>query len=267
MLLLFIGVRRVSALIDSSLTPGEARHSTYTARRVPRTRSLCRSFIASREPLRDQARLVAAFAFHDNGPRHLYPMVGNVFYRLQGKSAAHFRTGLHRRSETNPVKPVVHSHANLSELERFTEQRTEQGKCQKAMRDGRAKRRFGDRALALDMDPLAIAGRLGKVVDAFLGDFQPIGDNDLLAHEILEVLQGIYGDCWHGRSMVSDKITDQLIHLVRLLVHHPMRGIGNTLDGELGNVLCQSIEQAREQRAIPFAPDNQSWSSDGKARR
>ena len=49
------------------------------------------------------------------------------------------------------------------------------------MGDGRAVGGFARAALRIDMDPLLVAGRGGKGVDAFLRDGQPVAQVDFRA--------------------------------------------------------------------------------------
>ncbi len=66
------------------------------------------------------------------------------------------------------------------------------------MGDGRAKRsRFG--ALRIDMNPLVVARGLGKLVDPFLGDFDPVAHSDFLAHACGHFSKRFKG--FHRRSL------------------------------------------------------------------
>ena len=49
------------------------------------------------------------------------------------------------------------------------------------MRDGCAVGRFGPCAFGVQMNPLMVAGGFGELVDAVLGDFEPVADGDFLA--------------------------------------------------------------------------------------
>ena len=51
------------------------------------------------------------------------------------------------------------------------------------MGDGRARGNLGSRALAVDMNPLVIAGGVGEGVDARLVDSHPVGDAKFLADQ------------------------------------------------------------------------------------
>ena len=42
------------------------------------------------------------------------------------------------------------------------------------------------RALDVDMDPLVIVGRIGELVDAVLGDLEPLAGTEILADRLLE---------------------------------------------------------------------------------
>ena len=49
------------------------------------------------------------------------------------------------------------------------------------MRDRAAEPRFTRRALAVDVDPLMVAGGVGELVDSVLGDLEPVAGRDLAA--------------------------------------------------------------------------------------
>src|SRR6267378_3764903 len=57
------------------------------------------------------------------------------------------------------------------------------------MRDGLTTRRLACGAFRVDMNPLLVAGRLGELVDAVLGDLDPVADADLGADSGLELIE------------------------------------------------------------------------------
>jgi hypothetical protein len=56
------------------------------------------------------------------------------------------------------------------------------------VRDGRPERP-ARRLVKIDMDPLVVAGRIGELIDAFLGDQNPIGLTNFGADETRQVVQ------------------------------------------------------------------------------
>lgn len=45
------------------------------------------------------------------------------------------------------------------------------------------------RFVAIEVYPLAIFSDVGKTIDALLADFHPIGNTDLFADELVEIVQ------------------------------------------------------------------------------
>ena len=62
----------------------------------------------------------------------------------------------------------------------------EQGERKKAVGDGGGVGRFPLGAIGIEVDPLAVFGGFGKLADALLGDFEPIGGGDFASHEIVQ---------------------------------------------------------------------------------
>ena len=54
------------------------------------------------------------------------------------------------------------------------------------MRDRGLERRFGCGARGIDVNPLAIVGRLGEPIDPLLCDLNPVADGDLLTEAIAQ---------------------------------------------------------------------------------
>jgi hypothetical protein len=59
------------------------------------------------------------------------------------------------------------------------------------VRDWRFERRFAMRALDLNVNPLVVERSISKLLDALLGNVEPVGDGDLLADEVFEGVWGI----------------------------------------------------------------------------
>jgi hypothetical protein len=66
------------------------------------------------------------------------------------------------------------------------------------VRDRAAERRVLG-ALGIHVDPLVVAGGVGEGVDVLLGDLVPVGDAQLLALRLLELVQS--RDRSHGREL------------------------------------------------------------------
>ena len=135
----------------------------------------CGAWIVANDPLGNDGRLVAAFALDGDAPGRL-DAVPHVVNRRERDSRADSRTGRHRRHEPHAVESVVEGHARAVDRDRVAHQRAEQRQRQESVRDRRAERRVGLRALRIDMDPLMVAGRVGKGVDAILRDHEPVAD-------------------------------------------------------------------------------------------
>jgi hypothetical protein len=54
------------------------------------------------------------------------------------------------------------------------------------VRDRRLERRFRRSARGIHVDPLTIAGGVGELFDACLGDLEPVADGDLLADALVK---------------------------------------------------------------------------------
>ena len=72
----------------------------------------------------------------------------------------------------------------------------EQRKRKKAVGDSGGVGRFPLSAIGIEVDPLAVFRDLGKLADALLSDFKPIGGGDFTSHEIVEGVEIFEG---HGR--------------------------------------------------------------------
>src|SRR6185312_3472653 len=75
---------------------------------------------------------------------------------------------------------------------------------EKAMSDRRFERRFTMRALNIHMDPLMIECGIGKLLDAFLRDVEPVCDCDFLADESFESFGRIEGAFGHRSKPTTE---------------------------------------------------------------
>ena len=88
--------------------------------------------------------------------------------------AANSRTDLDRCREAQPVSATVDAHGQIFELHQLRHKQIGQSQGQVAVGDAGTEQPAGG-ALRVDMDPLMIAGGLGKQVDPLLGQQQPVG--------------------------------------------------------------------------------------------
>ena len=110
-----------------------------------------------------------------------------LLHRDQRRDRAHPRARAHGRHEADAVEAVVHRHAQAfrPRSSRAGLQPRQDRQQQEAVRDRSAEGRGGG-ALGIDVDELAIAGRLGEAVDHGLVDQQPVrsvGLADLGLHQ------------------------------------------------------------------------------------
>jgi len=108
------------------------------------------------------------------------------FNRRRREPRANARADWHRRDEAHPVHTVVDRHAQTMKGHRVADEGTQKRQRQEAVRDRGLERRFGRRAHGVGVDPLAVAGRLGELIDARLGDLEPVADRDFLADAIAQ---------------------------------------------------------------------------------
>src|SRR6478672_8741189 len=97
-----------------------------------------------------------------------------------------------RGREPHLVQPVVDPHAHPLHVEELVEHGNDQGQGQVPVRDRAAERPRGG-ALAVHVDPLVIAGRIGEGVDPALGDLQPAGVPEVGPGQLLELVQAVSG--------------------------------------------------------------------------
>src|SRR5215467_3161767 len=97
-----------------------------------------------------------------------------------------------RRREAHLIQPVVDPHAHALHVEELVEQGDNQGQGQVPVRDSAAERPGGG-PLAVHVDPLVVAGRVGEGVDPVLGDLQPAGVPEVGPGQRLELIQAMSG--------------------------------------------------------------------------
>ena len=115
----------------------------------------------------------AAFDF-DAHAHHCLHGLAQCFDPHHLAMAANSRTDLDRCREAQPVSATVDAHGQIFELHQLRHKQIGQRQSQVAVGDAGTERPAGG-ALRVDMDPLMIAGGLGKQVDPLLGQQQPVG--------------------------------------------------------------------------------------------
>ena len=143
-----------------------------------------------RHPLGYARGFFVAFRFDRHFPRELNSTVDRLDV-LQHEATADPCADFHRRGEAHAVEADVDPHPTRLDRDRRVHQLGQQRQRQQSVRDGAAERRLARRAFRIDVDPLAIVGRNGKVVDALLVAGPPLGDGDLGADFRCEIARGI----------------------------------------------------------------------------
>src|SRR5690606_3805461 len=95
--------------------------------------------------------------------------------------------GAHDVGEAQLVEAVVDGAGDAFDLQQAVGHDRHEADGQEAVGDGAAHLAPG--AFDVDVDPLAVAGDAGEVVDHLLGDLDPVGRAELAAHDGLQVLE------------------------------------------------------------------------------
>ncbi len=90
----------------------------------------------------------------------------------------------HWRWKANPIQTIVDRHSSIADGDQLVKLCRKQRKRQKPVRDRAAKWRLASRSRRIDMNPLAIAGDLGKGINQRLGHGEPIADCNLLTNHL-----------------------------------------------------------------------------------
>src|SRR5690606_25640429 len=94
--------------------------------------------------------------------------------------------------ETHLVAAEVQRACEILDPDEITGQRGNERKRQVAVSNSLSARQFAPRPLRVDVNPLEVARRLGKLVDLFLVDQYPAGETHLLPFEGLRVFNRFY---------------------------------------------------------------------------
>ena len=131
----------------------------------------------------DASRAIRAFEFDRRLADHAQTAVLRVFGAFHAQPGADAAARRHRRSEADAVGAVVQTVRHPVDAVDLVDHLRQQREGEKAVSDGRAARQFARGALAIDVDPLEVARRLGEFVDSFLRHIDPRADADLFAHQ------------------------------------------------------------------------------------
>ena len=126
------------------------------------------------EPLRDTTGLVGTFALDLYRENDIHKLC-RFFDRKQRHAGTNRRTRPDRRWKTHAIQSVVDAYADsLPDPNRLSGKIANQRKREKTVSDGAAEGRLTRRSLRVDVYPLPIFGRVGELLDAVLGQHQPI---------------------------------------------------------------------------------------------
>src|SRR3954468_13084645 len=129
----------------------------------------------------DATGLALPFDLHRSVEQSLHA-VGDFLHVAELHGEAVLLPFLERRRETDLVEPVVDHHPEVLHLDELEEDPGDQGEREVPVRDRLLERRFAAGALAVDVDPLVVAGRVGELHDRLVRHLAPAGDAQLLAH-------------------------------------------------------------------------------------
>src|SRR5690606_29184508 len=105
-----------------------------------------------------------------------------VFHAQQLAAKANSRTSLDRRNEPYPVKAIVEGGLQvLRENAHVLTHPPDTPQGEVAMRDRAAERALPPRTLCVAMNPLAVSGAFGELIDHRLVDLNPFRDAKLLS--------------------------------------------------------------------------------------
>src|SRR3954451_16345954 len=130
---------------------------------APRLRALHVRRIVADYPFSNAGRLLRTFALDGDVPGDLDRAAADLIKTAGDDARADPGSGRHRRHEADLVEAVVDRHPQPAELNRVAQKAAQQRQRQEAVGDGRLERRLLRRARGVDVDPLPIAGRLGKL--------------------------------------------------------------------------------------------------------
>jgi len=101
---------------------------------------------------------------------------------LHGEVSPDSAISANRRRKSHAIQTIIYRHANAaSDLDNFPHETAEQRYSQKSMCDCRLEWRVAPDAVAIQMNPLAVARNVRKLLNQILRDREPIGSPDFPA--------------------------------------------------------------------------------------
>src|SRR4051794_12745830 len=107
----------------------------------------------------------------------------------------------------DPVRAIVQGVVKSFEPHHGSNEHRCEAERQQPVSDGDATRKLLFRPVLVDVDPLIVAGRLRKEVDALLGDIDPLACADLAANRRLELTEvaedaHVRSSCLHSSDQI-----------------------------------------------------------------
>ena len=142
--------------------------------------------VISHQPFRYTAGLVGAFTLNRYRESDIHELSG-FLHRLQNYAGADRRSCAHRRWEAHAIQSIVDSRSDsLPDSNRLSGKIAHQRERKEAVRNGAAVWRLAHRSLRVDVNPLPVFRRVGKFLDAVLGQNQPIRRRQFAAFEFFQ---------------------------------------------------------------------------------
>ena len=136
--------------------------------------SACSLRIIADQPFGNTAGLAGRLTF-DVDEEDSVDKLGRLLRRKQSDTSANLRSSLNGRGKANLIQAVIDGHRDArTDTDRLFEKVTQQRKGQKTMGNAAVEGRFVLRSLRVQVNSLAVLGRVGKFLDAILRDDEPI---------------------------------------------------------------------------------------------
>lgn len=135
------------------------------------------------QPFGHTTGLLGTFAFDLHRENDIHKL-GGFFDRKQGHASADGRTRPQRRRKTKTIQSIVDAHPNSpSNANRLSAKIANQRKREEAVSDGAAVGRFTRRSLWINVYPLPVFRGFRELLDAVLGQHQPVRRRQFTAFE------------------------------------------------------------------------------------
>ena len=147
--------------------------------------------VISHYPLGNKGRFRGAFAFYSDQV-HVFQSFSfaKLLDGLQREASADAAAGADRGDKAQPVQAVVDAHAHSTfNLQDLRHELRQQGEGQEPVRDGGLEWRLALRAFHVHVNPLVIARGVSELLDAVLGDHEPVSYADFLVEVVLEFIE------------------------------------------------------------------------------